>query len=205
MDARITGVDRPKAAHILKQIVSTITMQFDSQKKAIDNMALQKIMVNKAKAFDLTVGVSLLIVNLKANMEYTKSHKWGRECRVGNQAIHKKYPDYSHNHDQTLYNNMIQEYVAAGHVWVLCEAPAPSNEQANQVGAFSGKLTALQCAFDDYKESVFSVDKESSTSKKKESKNKKKDNKSRCGRSGDSKSRSSKHHSQSCGRCKNAG
>ena len=75
MDARITGVDRPKAAHILKQIVSTITMQFDSQKKAIDNMALQKIMVNKAKAFDLTVDVSLLIVNLKANMEYAQSHK----------------------------------------------------------------------------------------------------------------------------------
>ena len=37
---------------------------------------------------------------------------------------------------------------------VLREAPAPSDEQANQVGAFGGQLAALQRAFDDYKESA---------------------------------------------------
>ncbi len=67
----------------------------------MDNVALQKIMVNKATAFGVTVDVSLLVVNLEANMEYTQSHKWGCEFRISGQAIHKKYPDYSHNHNQS--------------------------------------------------------------------------------------------------------
>ena len=76
---------------------------------------------------------------------------------------------------------------------VLCEARAPSNKQANQVGAFGGQLTALQCAFDDYKESAFSVDEQSGRSKKREKKKKKKkkDDESRSGRS--------KHRSNSRG------
>ena len=41
--------------HVLKQIVSAITMQFDFPEKMMDNMALQKIMVNKVKAFGVTV------------------------------------------------------------------------------------------------------------------------------------------------------
>ena len=66
-------------------------------------------------------------------------------------------------------------------VWVLREVPAPIDE-------FSGQLAALQCAFDNYKESAFSVDTDSGRSKKKESKKKKKDGKHRRGRSGDSES-----------------
>ena len=66
---------------------------------------------------------------------------------------------------------------------VLCEAPAPSNKQANQVGAFGGQLTALQCAFDDYKESAFSVNEDSGRSKIKKKKKKKKDDDSSRGRS----------------------
>ena len=50
--------------------MSAITIQFDFRKKVLDNVALQEIMVNKASAFGVTVDVSLLIVNLKANMEY---------------------------------------------------------------------------------------------------------------------------------------
>jgi Asp-tRNA(Asn)/Glu-tRNA(Gln) amidotransferase C subunit len=76
-EARITGAHRPKATHILKQIVSAITMQFDFRKKVMENVVLQKILVNKATAFGVTVHVSLLIVNLEANMEYAQSHKWG--------------------------------------------------------------------------------------------------------------------------------
>ena len=57
---------------------------------------------------------------------------------------------------------------------VLREAPAPSDKQTNQVGAFSGQLAALQCAFGDYKESAFSADKDSTRSTKKASKKKKK-------------------------------
>ena len=45
-DARIAGAHHPKATHILKQIISTITMQFDFRKKVMDNVALQKIMLN---------------------------------------------------------------------------------------------------------------------------------------------------------------
>jgi len=68
-------------------------MQFNFCKKVMDNVALQKILVNKATAFRVTVHVSLLVVNLKANMECTQSHEWGREFRVRGQAIRKKYPD----------------------------------------------------------------------------------------------------------------
>ena len=73
---------------------------------------------------------------------------------------------------------------------VLREAPAPSDEQANQVGAFGGQLTALQRAFNDYEESAFSVDKDSGRSKKKESKKTKKNDRSRS---------KSKHRSKSRG------
>jgi hypothetical protein len=45
---------------------------------------------------------------------------------------------------------MVKEYAAADCVRVLREAPAPSDEQANQVGAFGGQLAVLQRAFDDY-------------------------------------------------------
>jgi hypothetical protein len=66
-------------------------------------------------------------------MEYAQSHEWGREFRVSGQAIRKKYPDYTYKHDQTLYDDMVKEYAAADQVRVLREAPAPSDEQANQV------------------------------------------------------------------------
>ena len=130
-DAHIAGAHHPKATHILKQIVSTITMQFNFCKKVMDNVALQKIMVNKATAFGVTVDVSLLVVNLEANMEYAQSHEWGREFRISGQAIRKKYPDYSHNHNQRLYDNMLKEYAVANQVQVLREAPAPNDKQAN--------------------------------------------------------------------------
>jgi hypothetical protein len=135
----------------------------------MDSVALQKITINKATAFGATVDVSLLAMNLEANMEYAQSHEWGRQFRVSSQAISKKYPaGYSHHHDQTLYDNMLKEYAAADHVRVLHEALTPSNEQANQVRAFSGQLVTLQRAFDNYEE------RDSGRSKKNESKKKKK-------------------------------
>ena len=180
-EACIEGAHRPKATNIFKQIVTAITMQFDFRKKVMDNVMLQKIMINKATAtaFGVTVDVSLLVVNFEANMEYAQSHEWGREFRVSGQAIRKKYPDYSHSHDQKSYGNMVHEYAGADHVQVLREALAPSNKQANQVGAFSGQLAALPSAFNDYEESAFSVDEDSGRSKKKESKKTKKDDRSR--------------------------
>ena len=57
---------------------------------------------------------------------------------------------------------------------VLREAPAPSDEQANQVGAFGGQLAALQRAFDNYKESAFSVDEDSGRSKTKKKRRRRK-------------------------------
>jgi hypothetical protein len=89
-EARIAGAHRPKATHILKQIVSAITMQFDFCKKVMDNVVLQKILVNKTTTFGVTVQVSLLVINLKANMENTQSHEWGREFRVSGHTIRKK-------------------------------------------------------------------------------------------------------------------
>ena len=73
---------------------------------------------------------------------------------------------------------MVGVSLVADHVRILREALAPSKEQANMVGAVSGQLTALQCAFVDYQESTYLVDEDSSKSKKKESKKKKKDTKS---------------------------
>jgi hypothetical protein len=61
----------------------------------------------------VTVHVSLLVINLEANMEYAQSHEWGREFRVSGQAIRKKYPDYTYKHDQTSYDDMVKEYAAA--------------------------------------------------------------------------------------------
>jgi len=97
-EAHIAGAHRLKATHILKQ-------QFDFRKKVMDNVALQKILVNKATVFEVTVHVSLLVVNLEANMEYAQSHEWAREFRVSGQAIRKKYPDYTYKHDQTSYDD----------------------------------------------------------------------------------------------------
>ncbi len=124
-EARIVGAHCPKATHILKQIVSAITMQFDFRKKVMDNVALQKILVNKATAFGVTVHVSLLIVNLEANMEYAQSHKWGRKFRISGQAIRKKYPDYTHKHNQMSYHNMVKEYAAVNRMRVLVRHQRP--------------------------------------------------------------------------------
>ncbi len=65
-------------------------MQFDFCKKVMDNVVLQKILVNKTTTFGVTVQVSLLVINLKANMENTQSHEWGREFRVSGHTIRKK-------------------------------------------------------------------------------------------------------------------
>jgi len=89
---------------------------------------------------------------------------------------------------------MVKEYAAADRVRVLREAPAPSDEQANQVGAFGGQLAALQRAFDDYEESAFSVDADSGRSKTKKKSKKKKDDANSRGRN--------KHRSKSRGRSK---
>jgi len=128
--------------HILKQIVHAISMQFDFRKKVMDNVALQKILVNKATTFGVTVHVSLLVINLEANMEYVQSHELGSEFRVSGQAIHKKYPDCTFKHDQTSYGDMVKEYAAADRVRVVREAPAPNDEQANQVTC--GSSTCIQ-------------------------------------------------------------
>ena len=135
-EARITGAHRPKATHILKQTAGTITLQFDFCTKVMDNMALRKIMVTKVQAFGVNIDVLLLVVNLEA---YTQSHKWGHEFWVSGQAIRKKYPNYSQKHSQKLYNNMVKENAAADRVRVLCEAPAPSNEQATMSERSAGK------------------------------------------------------------------
>ena len=89
---------------------------------------------------------------------------------------------------------MVKENTAADRVRVLREAPAPRDEQANQVGAFGRQLVALQRAFDDYEESAFSVDEDSGRSKTKKKKKKKKDDESSRGRN--------KHRSKSRGRSK---
>ena len=149
-------------------------------------------------AFGVTVNVSLLVVNLKANMEYAQSHEWGRKFRVSGHSIYKKYPDYSHKYDQTLYDDMIQEYAAADCVRVLQDAPAPSKEQSNLVGGVGRQLAALQRAFGDYKESAYLVNENSYKRKKKESNKKKKDTESQRGRGSDSKSKSSKQKARGC-------
>ena len=79
---------------------------------------------------------------------------------------------------------------------VLREAPAPSDEQANQAGAFGGQLAALQRAFEDYKESAFSVDEDSGRSKTKKKKKKKTDDDSYRGRSKTTKDRKVKKQMQ---------
>jgi hypothetical protein len=38
---------------------------------------MQKILINKAQSFGVTIDVSLLVVNLETNMEWAQSHEWG--------------------------------------------------------------------------------------------------------------------------------
>lgn len=112
-EALIAGANRPKAKHVLQQVVSAITMPFDFRKKITDNVAVQKVMITKAQSFGVDISVSLLAINLEANMEYAQSHEWGREFRICGQAVRKKYPDYTHKHDQTSYDDIVAEYAAA--------------------------------------------------------------------------------------------
>jgi hypothetical protein len=58
----------------------------------MENVALQKILVKKAQSFGIVIDVSLLVPNLKANMEYAQSFDWGREFRVSGQAVRKNTP-----------------------------------------------------------------------------------------------------------------
>jgi hypothetical protein len=82
MQALIAGANRPKAKHVLTQALKAINMPFDFRKKIMENVALQKILVKKAQSFGIVIDVSLLVPNLKANMEYAQSSDWGREFRV---------------------------------------------------------------------------------------------------------------------------
>jgi hypothetical protein len=171
-EALIAGAQRPKAKHVLQQIVEAMTMQFDFRKKIMDNVAMQKIMVNKAQSFGVTIDVSLLVINLEANMEYAQSHEWGREFRISGQAVRTKYPDYAHKHNQASYDDIVNEYAAADRVRVLNEAPAPNEEQANHVGAMTAQLQALQRLYVDIEESAFAADDASSRKSNKKKKKK---------------------------------
>jgi hypothetical protein len=73
----IAGAKRPQAKHVLKQLVAAIMLPFDFRKKIMDNVAMQKILINKAQSFGVTIDVSLLVVNLETNMEWAQSHEWG--------------------------------------------------------------------------------------------------------------------------------
>jgi hypothetical protein len=184
--ALIAGASRPKATNVLQQALAAINiMPFDFRKKVVENVALRKILVTKVQAFGLTIDVSLLVLNLEKNMEYAQSHEWGSEFRVRGQAVCKKYPYYSHKHDQMSYDDMVQEYATADRVHVLREAPAPNLEQAQQVGAITEHLKAFQRMFEEYEESAFAADEESSKKRHSKKKHKKKDI---CGRSSRSRS-----------------
>ena len=155
-------------------------------------------MVNKAQTFGVTIDVSLLVINLKANMEYAQSHKWGREFRISGQAVRQKYPDYAHKHNQTSYDDLVTMYAAADHVRVLNKAPAPNAEQANQVGAMTAQLQALKRLYDDIEESAFAADDASS---RKSNKKKKKKATSR-GRSTSRYRKRSQSHERPKNKCK---
>jgi hypothetical protein len=170
--ALIARANRPKAKHVLTQTLEAINMPFDFRKKIMENVALQKILITKAQSFGIVIDVSLLVLNLEANMEYAQSFDWGREFSVSGQAVRKKYPDYSHKHDQASYDDIVQEYAAADRVHVLCEAPAPNIDQANHVSSLTEQLKVFQRAFEDYEQSAFAADDESS--KKRSSKRHKK-------------------------------
>jgi hypothetical protein len=180
IEARIAGAKRPQAKNVLKQIVDAITMPYNFQKKIMDNVAMQQILVNKAQSFGITIDVSLLVVNLEANMEFAQSHEWGREFRVCGQVVRKKYPDYTHKHNQTSFDDIVKEYATADRVRDLTEAPTPTTEQANQVGALTAQLQAIQRIYDDVEESAFAAD---DTSSRKSTKKKKKQKESTRGRS----------------------
>ena len=85
----------------------------------MDNVALQKIMVNKAiMSFGVAVDVSLLVVNLKANMEYNKATSGG--AKLGSAA--KTYtrstlttPTTTIRHHTTICSKNLQQPTGCGY------------------------------------------------------------------------------------------
>jgi len=109
-EARIAGAHRPKATSILKQIVTAITMQFDFRKKVMDNVELQKIMINKATAFRVTVVVSLLVVNFEATWSTPKATNGDANLGLAAKPSARSTPTTptatTRSHTATWYMNM---------------------------------------------------------------------------------------------------
>jgi hypothetical protein len=79
--ARIAVVHRPEAMQVLKNCerdhhAIRLPQDGDGQRYS------PEIIVTKAMAFGVTIDMSILDVNLKANMEYAQSHEGGHKFKV---------------------------------------------------------------------------------------------------------------------------
>ena len=145
-----------------------------------ENIAAQKVLINKATSFGLTIHASLLAANLLCNMEYAEGEDWGREFRPCMQAVRKKY-DYNHKHDQSSFDDMIAEFIStADCVRDLREAPEPKDGSAMEVNEMTDEqLRQLQSVLGEYGEyeesALAAADSDSSARESRKKKKKKKD------------------------------
>ena len=177
----ITGANRTKSIEILKHATQAITFNFDFRKKVAENIARQKVLINKATSFGLTIDASLLATNLLRNMEYAEGENWGREFRPCMQAVRKKY-DYNYQHDATTLDDMIAEFSTADRVRDLRDAPEPTDGTALEVNEMTEQLKQLQNALGDYgeyQENAYAAAESDSDVTEKSRRKKKKDKKTK--------------------------
>lgn len=148
----IAGANRTKSVEILSLATQAIAFNFDFRKKIAENIAAQKVIINKATSFGLTIHASLLAINLLRNMEQAENEDWGREFRPCMQAVRKKY-DYNHKHDQASFEDMIAKFSTADRVRDLRDAPEPTEGSALEVQEMTEQLRQLQCPQNGQKES----------------------------------------------------
>ena len=180
----IAGANRTRSVEILTLSTQAIAFNFDFRKKVAENIAAQKVLINKATSFGLTIHASLLAINLLRNMEYAESEDWGREFRPCMQAVRKKY-DYNHQHDQASFDDIIAEFSTADRVRDLRDAPEPKEGTALKVQEMTEQLRQLQSAmsdFGEYEESALSAAESDSSKEKRRKKKTKKESRRDSGR-----------------------
>lgn len=138
----IEGANRPQASDVLTQVIQLLTMPWDHRKKVATNVEILRSKSAQIQAYGIDISVPLIVLIIFRNIEQGQQHEWGREYRPAMQSIRADFP-YSHKHDETSLNKILQHLAAADSVRPLKEAPEPESEPAS-ANSVSEDITLLQ-------------------------------------------------------------
>lgn len=193
----IEGANRPQASDVLTQVIKLLTMPWDHRKKVAMNVELIKAKAAQIQAYGIDISVPLIVLMVFSNIEQGQQHEWGREYRPAMQSIRADFP-YSHKHNETSLNKILQHLAEADSVRTLKDAPEPESEPAT-ANSVSEDLTLLQQLMQDaknYEENALAAAESDSQSSVEERRHRKKKS-NRRERSGRSKSYHRGHRSRS--------